>query len=248
MHATWRWDHLCMLHEGGIICACYMKVGSSVHATWRWDHLCMLHEGGTIHACYMKVGSSVHATWRWDHLWEVHGGGTIHWPYMDLFSLRIVSTLFPSSVNLPDLLTVFGHSRCQYSHLIVHSSRLLQWRPRNWTRASGTWTAWGWARVWEQWNSVGFGCVTYEHPVPNGKKLRHRERKRGGMGGWISCLRVKSFLPACWEKNNTGTCFHIRRVGLRSLGGFWHTWKFDTKSHLHYCCPEPFNHNGLLCG
>ena len=42
-------------------------------------------------------------------------------------------------------------------------------------------------------------------------------------------------------KNNTGTSVHTRRVGLWSLGGFWHTWKFDTKSHLCYCCPEPFS-------
>ena len=31
---------------------------------------------------------------------------------------------------------------------------------------------------------------------------------------------------------NTGTSFHITQVGLRSLGGFWHTWKFQSKWRL----------------
>ena len=36
--------------------------------------------------------------------------------------------------------------------------------------------------------------------------------------------------------------FHITQVGLRSLGRFWHTWKFNAKWHLRDCCPEPFNY------
>ena len=49
--------------------------------------------------------------------------------------------------------------------------------------------------------------------------------------GWLSsCLKRKK-----------GTYSHITQVGLRSLGGFWHTWKFHSKWHLHYCCPEPVN-------
>ena len=55
----------------------------------------------------------------------------------------------------------------------------------------------------------------------------------------FSCLLV--------GKKNTGTSFHITQVGLRSLGRFWHTWKFNAKWQLRNCCPEPFNYTMLLC-
>ena len=58
-----------------------------------------------------------------------------------------------------------------------------------------------------------------------------------------SGLFVKSFLPA-FRENNTGTSFHITRVGLRSLGGFWH---FQSKWRLRASCPEPFNYLWFSC-
>ena len=48
-----------------------------------------------------------------------------------------------------------------------------------------------------------------------------------------------------WETpcyNNTGTSFHITQVDLRSLGGFWHTCKFQSKWRLRGSCPEPFKY------
>ena len=67
----------------------------------------------------------------------------------------------------------------------------------------------------------------------------------GAMGvGWgdrTLGLFVKSFSPCFEGKNNTETSFHMTQVGLRSLGGFWHTWKFHSKWRLRGCCPEPFN-------
>ena len=42
-------------------------------------------------------------------------------------------------------------------------------------------------------------------------------------------------------KKNTGTSFQITQVGPRSLGGFWQTWKFQSKWRLRGSCPEPFN-------
>ena len=65
-------------------------------------------------------------------------------------------------------------------------------------------------------------------------------------GGRLSCLFVESFLPAFREKNNTGTS-HTTQVGLQSLGGFWHAWKFHSKWHLCNCCPEPFNYLAVIC-
>ena len=65
--------------------------------------------------------------------------------------------------------------------------------------------------------------------------------KNSGVGGkrelW-ACLSRLSFLLL--GKSNTGTYFHITKVGLRNLGGFWHTWKFQSKCRLRGSCPEPF--------
>ena len=75
-----------------------------------------------------------------------------------------------------------------------------------------------------------------------------RSNEGGGGGGGVCGetrtlgLFVKSFLPALRGKNNAGTFFHMTQVGLRSLGGFWHTWKFHLKWQLRGCCPEPFNY------
>ena len=50
---------------------------------------------------------------------------------------------------------------------------------------------------------------------------------------WGVCVWVERELQACpffllLGKNNTGTSFQITQVDLRSLGGFWHTWKFQS--------------------
>ena len=86
------------------------------------------------------------------------------------------------------------------------------------------------------WNSVGFGCTTFEHPLLDGKKLCECVSVCvcvcvwGGGGGvdFHACV----FFYLLVGKNNTGTSFHKRRVGLRSMGGFWHTWKFNSKTWL----------------
>ena len=60
-----------------------------------------------------------------------------------------------------------------------------------------------------------------------------RNNGRGGGGGEVdfrACL--SSLFSVLLGKNNTGTSFHITQDGLRSLGGFWHTWKFNAKCHL----------------
>ena len=50
----------------------------------------------------------------------------------------------------------------------------------------------------------------------------------------LQCNYLKS-LEIFWVMNiqyrNTGTSFHITQLGLRSLGGFWHTWNFHLKWH-----------------
>ena len=70
--------------------------------------------------------------------------------------------------------------------------------------------------------------------------FRREEQWGGGGGGWGGGWGLRERTSACVSslfsllvgKNNTGTSFHITQVGLRSLGGFWHTWKFDTKCRL----------------
>ena len=84
-------------------------------------------------------------------------------------------------------------------------------------------------------------------------------------------VREINFRPVCqlslfsllWGKSNTGTSFHITQVGL---GRLWHTWKFDTKCHIHdivwycyiillllyhihdiYCFLEPINSDSYCC-
>ena len=65
----------------------------------------------------------------------------------------------------------------------------------------------------------------------------------GGGGGvereLQACLSSLFFLLL--GKNNTGTSFQITQVGSRSLDGFWHTWKFQSKWRLRGSCQEPFN-------
>ena len=73
------------------------------------------------------------------------------------------------------------------------------------------------------------------NPVLHGKKQWGGEREL-----W-ACLSSLSFLLS--GKNNTGTSFHITQVGLWSLGGLWHTWKFQSKWRLCDSCPEPFNYS-----
>ena len=50
------------------------------------------------------------------------------------------------------------------------------------------------------WNSVGFGCATYEHPVLNGKKLLsfwgHREWKRGEGVDFHACVSSLFYLSS----------------------------------------------------
>ena len=66
----------------------------------------------------------------------------------------------------------------------------------------------------------------------------------GGGGGEVerelqACL--SSLFLLLLGKNNTGISFPITQVGSQSLGGFWHTWKFQSKWQLRGSCPEPFN-------
>ena len=74
---------------------------------------------------------------------------------------------------------------------------------------------------------VHISCIQIQH------FLRREEQGGGGGGGenFRPTVFVKSFLPALREKNNTGTSFHVIQLGLWSLGGFWHTWKFQSKWH-----------------
>ena len=70
------------------------------------------------------------------------------------------------------------------------------------------------------------------------------ERSNWGGGGGVerdlqACLSSLFFLLL--GINNRGTSFQITQVGSRSLGGFWHTWKFQSKWRLRGSCPEPFN-------
>ena len=54
----------------------------------------------------------------------------------------------------------------------------------------------------------------------------------GGGQNFRPVCQVFSPCFACSEgKNNTGTSFHMTQVSLRSLAGFWHTWKFHSKWH-----------------
>ena len=69
----------------------------------------------------------------------------------------------------------------------------------------------------------------------------------GGGGGRGKTLVCRVFSPCFLGKNNTGTSFHITRVSLQSLGGFWHTWTFQLKWRLRDCCPEPFNWCRIRC-
>ena len=49
----------------------------------------------------------------------------------------------------------------------------------------------------------------------------------GGGGVVDFCPCLSSIFSMVLGKNNTGTSSHITQVGLRSLGGFWHTWNFS---------------------
>ena len=81
-------------------------------------------------------------------------------------------------------------------------------------------------------------------------------RRKGAIGGGGGCGGgVERELQACLSslfflllgKNNTGTSFQITQVSSQSLGGFWHTCKFQSKWWLRDSCPEPFNYEEASC-
>ena len=78
------------------------------------------------------------------------------------------------------------------------------------------------------WHRVFICCASKSNNVSGGKS--YVSMCRGGGGGNLG-LSIKSFLPACREKTNTGKTFHMTQVDLQTLGGTWDTWKFYTKSH-----------------
>ena len=85
----------------------------------------------------------------------------------------------------------------------------------------------------------GFSYLVY----PNSAFFKRKGAMGGGGGGVVerelqACLSSLFFLLL--GRNNTGTSFQITQVGSRSLGGFWHTWKFQSKSRLRGSCPESF--------
>ena len=81
------------------------------------------------------------------------------------------------------------------------------------------------------WKMLNLNTWDMRKPMLQGK------RQWGGVGKreLQACLQSLFFLIL--GKNNTGTSFHITQVGSGSLGGFWHTWKFQSKWRLRGSCP-----------